>query len=30
MLGKEGSEIVREWGLLGCGHSIAVEEARHR
>jgi hypothetical protein len=30
MLVKEGSEVVREWGLLGCGHSIAVEVAPHR
>ncbi len=30
MLVEEGSEVVREWGLLDCGHSIAVEVARHR
>lgn len=29
MLVKEGSEVVRGWVLFGCGHSIAVEEARH-
>lgn len=29
MLVKEDAEV-RGWVLLGCGHSILVEEARHR